>query len=318
MIFKNTPTITFDEAYNRVMDITKTAKTELICADNQLTIPEIKHFSIYGLQAFGKTVGFPAPFVSKVAETNPDLANVIVRDRTRNFFGGDEPNDRTFYTRTFKDKICGVVSNKYAYFDDNQVMEILEGSPLAEMNLQNAIITPERLHLRAIDVDNPFTIGNDGSELFFAYFIDNSMVGQSSFRVQIGIFRLACSNGLIVPMKEFVMCRQVHIGKKDIAAEFNANIAFLTEKQDTIKDMLCGLSNETATIETLQAEFKEDYLAKKLNLNKKETEKVLELYNNVYDGHTKWGMTNAITEFARDVKDINRREYLERLAIKVA
>jgi len=186
------------------------------------------------------------------------------------------------------------------------------------MGFQNALITPERFHVRAIDEENPFHINNDPSVLYFAFFIDNSMVGQSSFKVQLGIYRLACTNGLIVPVREFVICRQIHRGRKDIASEFNENIAFLKEKQESIKEMLSTMGKEKATIETLKEEFRKDYLAKKLNLNQKETEKVIELYKTVYDGQTKWGMVSAITEFARDIKDINRREYIEKAALKAA
>lgn len=308
-------TIDFKTVCDRVTFITDTEVTTKINASNQYRVHNVERFSEYGLSTLGKTVGFPAPFIRKVHETNPALANTVVKDRVKEYFKKEAPE---FFTREFGGQICGVVSNKYAYFDDNQVIDIISNSPLTKMGFQNAIITPERLHLRAIDVDNPFTIGNDDSQLYFAYFIDNSMVGQSSFKVQLGIYRLACTNGMIVPMKEFVICRQVHRGTKDIAAEFNQSVAFLAEKQEDIKSLITNMSNEQATIETMQEEFRKDYLAKKLNLNQKETEKVIELYENVYDGSTKWGMANAITEFARDLKDINRREYIEKAAFKAA
>lgn len=308
-------TIDFNTVCERVTFITDTEVTTKIDAFNQYRVHNVERFSEYGLSTLGKTVGFPAPFIRKVHETNPALANTVVKDRVNEYFKKDAPE---FFTREFGGQICGVVSNKYAYFDDNQVIDIISDSPLTKMGFQNAIITPERLHLRAIDVDNPFTIGNDDSQLYFAYFIDNSMVGQSSFKVQLGIYRLACTNGMIVPMREFVICRQVHRGTKDIAAEFNESVAFLAEKQEDIKALITGMASEDATIATLQAEFREDYIAKKLNTSKKETEKIFQLFESVYDGHSKWGMANAITEFARDLNDINRREFLERAAFRAA
>lgn len=308
-------TIDFGTVFGRVAEITDTEQTTMITAENQSLVGKVESFSDYGFSTLGKAVGFPAPFVQEVYKTNPTLAENVVADRVRLYFDSGKPE---FYARNFLGKTCGIVSNKYAYFDDNQVMDILEGSPLTNMAFQNTIITPERLHLRAIDTENPFTIGNDSSPLFFAFFIDNSMVGQSSFKVQLGIYRLACTNGMIVPVREFSICRQVHRGTKDIAAEFNQSVAFLSEKKDAIRELIVGMSKEEATIETLQEEFRKGYLAKKLNLNQKETEKVIELYENVYDGSTKWGMANAITEFARDLKDINRREYIERAAFRAA
>lgn len=308
-------TIDFEDVLRRVREIADTEKTEVVTTISQKRVAHVEDFTEYGFSTLGKTVGFPARFVMELAQSNKPLAEDIVRDRVSNYFHNRR---RPFYIRRFLDKICGVVSDKYSYFDDNQVVDILEGSPLAEMGFQNAIITPERFHLRAIEADKPFSVTGDSSDLFFAYFIDNSMVGQSSFKVQLGIYRLACTNGMILPVKEFIICRQIHRGQKDIAAEFNESIAFLAQKRDAIKEMISNMTAEQATIETIQEEFRRDYIAKKLNLNQKETEKVIELYSTVYDGHTKWGMANAITEFARDLTDINRRESLERAAFKAA
>lgn len=308
-------TIDFEKVSARVRAITDTEKTTLITGENQSDVYHIDSFTEYGLSMLGKTVGFPSRFVMELAQSNKLLAEDVVRDRVSNYF---RSRRRPFYTRKFLGEVRGVVSDKYSYFDDNQVVDILEGSPLAEMGFQNAIITPERFHLRAIEADKPFSVTGDNSDLFFAYFIDNSMVGQSSFKVQLGVYRLACTNGMILPVKEFIICRQIHRGQKDIAAEFNESIAFLAQKRDAIKEMITRMTAEQATIETIQEEFRRDYISKKLNLNQKETEKVIELYSTVYDGHTKWGMANAITEFARDLTDINRREYIEKTAFKAA
>lgn len=311
----NSKSIDFNEVAERVKTITDTAENTIITKDNYQLVPTIDKFSEYGLISMGKTVGFPAPFVQELSLSNEPLANTIIKDRVEHYFKTAHP---AFCERSFFGKVTGVVSNRYNYFDDDQVIEILDGSPLTEMAFQNAIITPERLHLRAIDTEHPFTLANDESELYFAYFIDNSMVGQSAFRVQIGIFRLACTNGMIVSLNQFTLCRQIHRGMKDIAAEFNENVAFLSEKQEDIRQMITTYSKEPATIEAMKQDFHEDYLAKKLNLNKSESQKVLYLYKTTYDGRSKWGMANAISEFARDIKDINRREYLEKRAFLVA
>jgi len=82
--------------------------------------------------------------------------------------------------------------------------------------------------------------------------------------------------------------------------------------------MLIKLSNEPAQISKLDESVAKAYLAKALILSKKETNKVLELYHNTYGGKSKWDMTNAITEFARDVNSIERRTQLEAKALIVA
>lgn len=306
----------FSEVAEQVENITSTENTFIIepSTDGYNKAIQLTNYSDFGLKTLGVTVGFPAPFIQKVAETNPELAEKIMVDRIDNYFLRDEKP--AFYGREFLGKIQGVVSNKYAYFDDDEVIKVLGNSPIKDLQFQHTLITPERLHLRAIDKE-PFKIDGDDSNLFFVFFIDNSMVGQSSFKVRLGIFRQACSNGLIINQGEFTMCRQVHRGTKDISEEFNTSLSFLVEKKDTIKAMISNSTITSAKIEEMQEEYKRDYLAKKLLLSKKETEKVLQLYVS-YGGKTKWAMTNAITEFARDIKDINRRTVLESKALAVA
>lgn len=307
-------TMSYGEVTERVKAITDTKKTfKVERFDEKLS--DIDYFTHYGLQTMGKTVGFPAQFIEKLNETNAPLAKEVIEDRIRNYFAnGSVP----FYAREFLGQICGVVSRKYAYFDDDEVMDIISDSPLTKMAYLNNIITPERFHTRVMDLNDSFRIAGDDSDLFFCFFIDNSMVGRSSMRVQLGIYRLACTNGLIVPVRELIMCRQVHRGNKDISAEFNESIAFFTEKKETIKELVTKMSLEQASVLDLEDKFRKDYVAKKLNLNQTETEKVMQLFKDTYDGRTKWGFINAVTEFARDINDINRREYLEKAAFKAA
>jgi hypothetical protein len=305
--------IDFNSIQKEINTIADSEKSYLVTAPEEyLCVPE--KYSEYGLCTLGQLIGFPANFIEKVNTTNKDLAREIIADRMKLYF----KNDKNFVVREFNEKISGVVSKNYTFFDDKQVAEILQASPLAKKPFAYSCVTPERLHLRAIDSENPFTIGTDKSPLFFCYFVDNSMVGQSAFKVTLGIYRLACTNGMLVQRNKFSICKQIHRGTKDIAAEFNNALAVIDSKREEIKDMLIKLSNEPAQISKLDESVAKAYLAKALILSKKETNKVLELYHNTYGGKSKWDMTNAITEFARDVNSIERRTQLEAKALIVA
>lgn len=317
MYYTENRTRTLDGISEIVTAIADTENTYEVNEGNYDVLSDVERFSDYGLQTYGRMIGFPAKFLVELNESNPDLASDVINDRAQNYFNKEKPK---FFAREFLNKVQGVVSNKYAYFDDKEVIQILETSILKDMKYSNTIITPERLHLRAIEPVS-FKLENDDSPLFFCYFIDNSMVGQSSFKVRIGLYRLACTNGLIVPCGDnstAVLCKQVHRGYKDIAAEFNMAMNFLQEKKDNIKEILLNAEKTTAKIEELNEEYRVAYLAKKLNLNNRESERVIEIYQTVYNGKSRWDMVNAITEFARDVEDINRREFLESKALEVA
>lgn len=324
MLSVNQKTIGFDEVQARVTAITDTENTFKV-EQPLLNVCDMDNFSDFGLKSMGKMVGFPAEFVRTLAETgSKPLGNRILLDRTANYFtSGKAP----FYAREFCGKICGVVSNRYAYFDDNEVCDIIGGSPLADFGYQYAGISPERLHLRAIDKENPFKVDGDDSNLFLMFFVDNSMVGQASFKVRIGVYRQVCSNGMIIPMKNFVLCKAVHRGNKDISAEFNQSVEFFKEKRDEIQGILADKAKETSSIEELRQKFNEDYVktyvAKQLNTNKSETEKVITLfdaYTLEYGKPSKWAFINAVTQFARDLSEsqLERRIYLESRAMQAA
>lgn len=305
----------FDEIATSVRDVCATKEDVTVNNDNISDMPtHIDDFSEWGFRSFGQKVGFPASFLTTLFKDNSVLAEKVVSDRLHNYFS----NTNTFVARKFNNKVCGIVSDKYAYFDDDEVMDILENSSLKDLKFTNIITSPERLHLRAIDEAHPFKVGDDDSEMYLAYFIDNSMVGGSSFRVRLGTFRKACSNGLIIKNKDFVVCRQAHRGTRSIAETFNENIEFLVQKRDDIIQMLQDSATTNSAIKELSDEFQRDYLARKLNASNKEVDVVLEYYNLKYDGKTKYALTNAITEFAKGINDIDRREYVESLALTVS
>lgn len=315
----------FIQRFNADLNDVRTKVDEICSTENSYAVDSLsaapeklfnsENYSDFGFKSMGRMLNFPAPFVKSIEESDPNLSKEIIENRMRNFF---LTRNRAFTVREFSDSVAGVVSDKYSYFDDNEVVDILEDSPLSKLSFQNVIITPERFHLRAIDDNEPFHVSGDKSDMYFTFFVDNSMVGGSSFKVRLGVFRKACTNGLIVPVKEFIICKQVHRGRKDIAAEFNENIAFLSEKKDSIKTLLNDLSTADSAIEKMSEDFKADYLARKLNASQAEAEKIINLYQLTYGGKTKWALVNAVTEFARDIKDIDRREMLETRALKVA
>lgn len=331
MLSVNSQTIGFDSVAKSVKEITDTKNTFRIDVSDQdimNRVCDIDNYSEYGLKSLGRIVGFPAPFIAEVGKTNKPLANKVVNDRLLNYSSQDK---RELYAREFSwfahkencSYICGVVTDKYAYFDDDEVVDIISDSPLADYRFQYALTTPERLHLRAIDLDNPFKVDGDDSNLFLMYYVDNSMVGQSAFKIRVGVYRQVCSNGMIVPVQSFVLCRAVHKGSKDIAAEFNQSIAFLSEKKEQIQTLISKKTSETATIQELQNEFKKTYVAKNLNLSDKEADKIIvlfDIYALEYGRPSKWAFINAVTQFARDLPEgsLDKRLYLENKAFKVA
>ena len=313
-------TIPFEKINSRIREVTETENTYLV-SDLNSNICDIDNYSESGLASLGKLVGFPSNFVTDLASSNKELANTIITDRLGRYFDNARENKKTFYVREFNNLIYGVLSNRYAFFDDNEVCDILESSPLATLKFQESEITPERLHLRAIDLDNPFKVDGDDSNLFFVYYIDNSMLGLSAFKVRLGVFRQVCSNGMIVPKQEFTLCKAVHRGTRNVGEEFNNIIFNIASYKDKLIDLVSMMAKKEAVIESLDGMFRTMYIQEKLNLSQKESFKVLELYDSyseTYGMHSKWAMTSAITEFAKDISNIEKRTLLESRAVDIS
>lgn len=314
-------TIAFADVQQKVNDLIATENTYEVNAP-LLTLCDTDRYSDFGLKSLGAAIRFPAPFVREVAETNPKLANRIVYDRLTNYFTNDDA--KPFFAREFLGKVSGVVSNRYAYFDDNEVMDLLSSTQLAQFRVQFCHVSPERLHIRAIDLDNPFHVKGDKSNLYMMYYIDNSMVGACAFKLRVGVFRQVCSNGLIVAAGQATMCRQIHRGNRDIGAELQKSVDFICSQQDEIKTILADATATTSSIADLRKQFDDKYAAaylqKKLDINKKDTEQIIFLfdqYAHKFGGYTQWAFANAVTEFARDIKDVDRRCFLEANALAV-
>ena len=318
--------ITFDEVADKVYNITKTENTVKLDRENFYRNENRRYvssdaYSEYGFSSLGRTLDFPYNFVKKIEETNPLLAANIVEDRMRNYF---EKTKSPFYIREFLGKGCGCVSSRYAYFDDNEVCDVIDRSPLKNLHYVSSYISPERLHLRALD-PVPFKVDGDDSDHYFAFVVDNSMVGASSFKIQLGVWRQTCSNGMIIPIKEYVIYRQIHKRNEknivSIADEFNEAIELISEKKEEIKRKFQQLVTEKATIESLDEEAKQAYIGRRLNLSAKETLKLLGIYKAYtieFGRNSKWALLNAVTEFARDLPNLERREMVERKALLVA
>ena len=302
--------ISFSEISERILEIGKTENTYKVSSPEEVRV-DVDYYAEYGLKTLGNIVGFPNEFISDLNKTNPTLARSVIKDRVSRYF---TDIGYPFCVREFLGKGCGCVSTSYAYFDDTQALEIISSSPLAERTFAYATITPERLHLRAIDIENPFRLPNDDSNLFFCYFLDNSMVGMSSFRLKFGIYRQICTNGMIIPTDEFVVCKQVHRGNRDIADEFNKSIGFLDVQRALIQDRLIQMASTESKLNEMSEDDQITYLNGKLVTSKRQATEILELYYKVYGGRTEWDLANAISEFAKSVP-LEKRLFLETKAL---
>lgn len=309
--------IPLSEISDRIHKICGTEKTYMVESGTDVRT-ETDYYTTDGLKVLGRLVDFPHDFVSKINATNPGLAGQIIQDRVSQYFAdGGSP----FFIREFLGKGCGCVSSAYSFFDDIQVYELIADSLLSECVFVDAVISPERLHLVAIDADNSFRISGDNSDLYFAYFVDNSMTGLSSFSLGFGVYRPDSESCFIIPEDDIIGCKQVHRGDKfDLAGlsdEFRKSIKSFDANRAFIQDKLSLMAETPANINELSRSTRIAYLNGALVTSKKQTEQVLDLFNNVYGGNSEWDLSCAISEFAKRMP-LEKRFFLESKALGIS
>ena len=320
----------FSEIKNKVTAIKQTENSYLVKNMNSAkrrNLLDVAKYSGYGLSAAGVRLGFPASFVGKYGLKHPDGAKKILTDCYEDFFeklsSSERQDDKVdgrkstaLFVRDFDDVHCGILTDKYSVFDDDEVVDILSKNKYL-MNAEEFWynVSPERFHARFVS-SNKLSVDGDPSPLSMAVFVDNSMCGASSFRIRFGIYRWACTNGMISGLKEFEIAKEMHKGEKD----YVSIVAKALENAETYEALLLDMVENAIATKSAIYELTEDqamaYIQKKLNVGKKASEQILENYYS-YGGESKWHLVNAITDYAH-MDNLDTRIQLEEKAFKVA
>ena len=308
---------TFSNMQTKVFEIARTENTYFMDKEKNKTNPlKYDDFSSYGLSQAGVKLGFPSKFLETLStDGHTELADEILKTRLDDFF---MKKDSPLLIRDFCDMHYGVLSDKYSIFDDSEIVDIISQVPYlmdAEEIWTN--ISPEQFHARFIS-KNKITLNGDDSPLSMAVFIDNSMVGKSSFTVRFGIYRWACTNGMITGLKEFQILRQVHKGKdtKEFAQIVNEALSNVQSYEKMLMDMVENMIATKSAIYEMSEEDALRYIKDKLTVGKKTAGKIIDMYQ-AYGGKSKWDLCNAITDYAHQL-DFDTRLRFERLSSLVA
>lgn len=178
-------------------------------------------------------------------------------------------------------------------------------------------VTDRSLQMFLIDENNPIEVGrarNVGDIMYRGLRISNSELGYSSLRVEAFLFRLACLNGMVMPMAEgdimvrhsknapYRWAREVQPAVERYAAQDGAK---LIEQVEAVKSEIVARSDEDAV----------NWLRKR-GLNAAQSKlaiKRIEQEENTR-ARSAWDMIQGITSIARDIGTAEDRADMEKLA----
>ncbi len=303
----------FNALRNKVDNLAKTENT--VRWNRFMGQKDIDTFSNDGIDNAGVIFGIPNKFINENRGIDLDHRNVcqeILNIKMDDYL--ERKNEVMF--RDWEGITEGVCSTKYGIFDDWEVMDILETNPYFTNPGQIwGYETPNKFHVRFIS-DDTLNIPGDKSPLHMAIFVTNSMTGGGAINVKFGVYRAACTNGMIWGLKEFQIVRQIHKTGTDFSDILSANLSDVGEIEKTLTARINKMIGEKSSIGDLMQETAVEYLKGKLGVGKKTSEEIYNKYLQ-YGGQTKWDLANAITDQAH-ILDINSRLRLEQLALRVA
>jgi hypothetical protein len=230
-----------------------------------------------------------------------------------------EKTNKSILVRSWEDKTEALLSDTYGIFDDTEMLDILENVPyFTERSIIWYRNDASHTHIRFID-NEELNVSEDSSPLSLAIFVDNSMVGKGSLSVKFGVYRHACTNGMIWGLHSLTIVRQIHKSGKDFSDILLSALADTDNIKEILTKNIKGMINTESSINGLDEDKAVDYLRVKLAVSTKFAKSIIESYTEKYGkfGNSKYALVNAITDKAHDLS-LDSRLRLERIALKVA
>lgn len=233
--------------------------------------------------------------------------------------------------------VCrAVLSDRYRIIDNDFIMEglfpILQEN--AGMKVESCEITDTRFYLKARfpALEREVVVGDPVQS---GVCITNSEVGFGAASASMLIYRLVCTNGMVVADTAF-KARKNHIGRmmeygddfQIIASDETVqlqNETFLVHLKDIIKaaadadafhNVVSKLQDAAGRRIPGNIEETVERVVKYASLNQTEGKSVLENLVRSHD-YSQWGLANAVTRLAEDVASYDRASDLERIGGRI-
>lgn len=271
-------------------------------------------------------LGIPARYYDRMREENPELLGSNV-----NAWFAAKPEKRLL--RTLGGEARAFLSDRYRRMDNVEVAEAVLPiiSELSEAEVISCELTQTKMYLKVVNRRLQLDV-KPGDTVQAGFVLSNSEVGAGSVRVEPLVFRLVCTNGLIVP--DYGQ-KRYHVGRM-LEAEENQEIyrdetlaaddaTFLMKVQDTVR-----LAVDQAKFAHLVNRLRDaagellfgnpvsavELLANRHSLTQDESGGVLRHLITGGD-FSRYGLLNAVTRTSQEVADYDRATELERLGGKI-
>lgn len=268
----------------------------------------------------------PVRYMKRLLEVNP----VLVAEQFNYWMereASKEEKQKSVLLRGFYDenefntlKVRGVLSDKYTILDNDEVLEGLVevSNKLPDFNIESIFNNDKKLHLRLSFNDKfaDFGTSPEGKRDIIKVGLDiqNSEIGYSSLIIAPITYRLVCTNGLKMWKAEegALKQRHVHLEPNQLKELMQDSMKVAVAKGE---ELLEGMKQSRKIILPNAYEFI-DEKAKEINMSKKQIDIVKGNFD-IEPEKNLFGIVNAFTRTARDVKNHDVRMTIEQFASKI-
>jgi len=286
-----------------------------------LNVNEIAHNQI------GTNLGIPAKYYDKMRADNPEL----LAQNVNSWF---QKTPKTRMVRTLDGTARAFLSDKYRRIDNLEIAEAVLPiiADMPDARVESCEVTDERLYLKVV---NPrlTTEVVPGDIVQSGIMITNSEVGLGSVTIQPLVYRLVCTNGMVI---NDARTRKYHVGRGNEANEdFTVysnetllvdDMALRLKIQDTVRSVVDKTRFEKVVdlmrqaqgvkITTANIPAMIELGATEFGYTKQEGEGILDYLIRGGD-LSLYGYANATTRFAQDVHSYDRSTALESVGYSI-
>ena len=277
-------------------------------------------------------LGIPFKYYEKMRATYPEL----LAENVNGWFQ-KEPKERML--RTLKGTARAFLSNKYRRIDNLELMQAVY-PVLQEMDgvsIRSCEVTEDHLYLQVVTDKVSFEV-EKGDLIQAGFIVSNSEVGLGAVSVQPLLYRLVCTNGMVVNENAH---RRYHTGKridtddnyelfKDTTKMLD-DIAYFAKVQDIVRaaidetrfnqQVIAMQAAIGVKINPMKITPIVEELGKNFVLTKPEQEAVVQNFligDTTADGNhiahfNQFGIANAVTRVANSAPDYERAVELEKI-----
>ena len=286
-----------------------------------LNVNEVAHDQI------GTYLGIPAKYYDKMRQSNPEL----LAENVNSWFMKD-PERRM--VRTLDGTMRAFLSDRYRRIDNDAIAEAVLPvlAEIKDVTIESCEVTDQKMYIKAVNKRLTSEV-TPGDIVQSGVLITNSEVGMGSMMIQPLVYRLVCSNGMVV---NDARTRKNHVGRGNAAFEDFTLYSDETLKADDVALMMKVRDTVKAVVDQTRFEKVVNMMrqAKEARITAANIPAMVELGASDF-GYTKaegegilsylirggdlslYGFANATTRYAQDVESYDRSTVLESVGYSI-